>query len=245
MLWHKMIKEKFDDLAKDYDRAFFAGTARTSTKRFEIIKSLAKYVIPVNSSNKILEIGSGTGMYTRLLAAFYQRSLLVSTDLSGHMLEQAASRLKTSPVKFVQSNAEALPFLKESFDAVFSFSCLHHIKNSEHVFAETQRVLKEGGHFFLMEPNPLNPVNVFLGLIKPHERGMLWSYPSKWIKQARQSALTLVALKSGSFFPSWPQCCWAIYDKVEPALEDFWLTKKCALFYYYAFKKGINRPGKT
>lgn len=232
----KTARERFDSLAKDYDRGLFAGTERTSVRRFAALWSLAGSIAP-SGPGRILEIGSGTGMYTRLLSASYPEAFWVGTDVSGAMLAQAGARLKGSRVRLVQAGAEALPFLSAGLDLVFSFACLHHIKNSEAVFVEVHRVLKPGGHFFMMEPNPLNPVNIFLGLARPHERGMLVSSPGRWIPSAGRAGLALVGLKSGAFFPSWPRCCWGIYDTVEPALEKFWLTRRFALFYFYAFKK--------
>ena len=60
----------------------------------------------------------------------------------------------------VISVGEALPFLSDSFDAVFSFSVLEHVKNPFKSANELVRVLKPGGTMYLSAPF-LQPVHAY------------------------------------------------------------------------------------
>jgi SAM-dependent methyltransferase len=60
----------------------------------------------------------------------------------------------------VISVGEALPFVSDSFDAVFSFSVLEHVKNPFKSANELVRVLKPGGTMYLSVPF-LQPVHAY------------------------------------------------------------------------------------
>jgi SAM-dependent methyltransferase len=91
------------------------------------------------------------------------------------MLEQA--RRKTEEVLVVQSNAEALPFAANSFDAAFATLVFCSIPAPEKAFAELQRVVRPGGEIVLLEHvRPAGPLgflfdflNIFtVALIEDH-----------------------------------------------------------------------------
>lgn len=63
------------------------------------------------------------------------------------------------PYQLIQGDAFSLPFKKETFDIVFSFSSLEHIKDPEGVFRHIYSVLKENGILFFSFPNAIYPVD--------------------------------------------------------------------------------------
>lgn len=72
------------------------------------------------------------------------------------------------PCQLVQGDAFLLPFKKETFDIVFSFSSLEHIQNVKDIFQNTYFVLKENGTLFFTFPSALYPVD---------GHTMLWGVP--------------------------------------------------------------------
>jgi len=72
------------------------------------------------------------------------------------------------PYQLVQSDAFLLPFKKETFDIVFSFSSIEHIKYPEGIFRSIYSVLKENGTLFFSFPNAIYPVD---------GHTMLWGVP--------------------------------------------------------------------
>jgi SAM-dependent methyltransferase len=76
-----------------------------------------------------LDIGCGTGRYTRLLRELLpDGSLLAASDVSAAMLGQlnAASRGHAPGVIPLLSAAEQLPLRTASLDVVTAFNCVHH-----------------------------------------------------------------------------------------------------------------------
>src|ERR1700722_5940962 len=76
-----------------------------------------------------LDIGCGTGRYTRLLRGLLpDGSLLVAADVSAAMLAQlrAPSRGHAPGVVPLLGAAEKLPLRTASLDLVTAFNCVHH-----------------------------------------------------------------------------------------------------------------------
>jgi ubiquinone/menaquinone biosynthesis C-methylase UbiE len=95
---------------------------------------------------ELLEVGCGTGVLTRVLANRVDVQSVVGVDLAPLLLEKArelAADLRD--VRFVQSDARALPFEDASFDVVIFDSTLSHVPEPERALAEAARVLRPGG----------------------------------------------------------------------------------------------------
>jgi SAM-dependent methyltransferase len=72
------------------------------------------------------------------------------------------------PHQLVQGDGFLLPFKKETFDIVFSFTSIEHIKDPEGIFQSIYSVLKENGMLFFSFPNAVYPVD---------GHTMLWGVP--------------------------------------------------------------------
>jgi ubiquinone/menaquinone biosynthesis C-methylase UbiE len=99
---------------------------------------------------KVLEIGLGYGTLS-------QQLMNVAEDYSG--LDIAAGpvsivneRLRLSDRKggAVQGSMLQCPFPDESFDAVVSVGCFHHTGDTQRCLDESFRVLRKGGHAYVM-----------------------------------------------------------------------------------------------
>ncbi len=107
---------------------------------------------------RILDIGCGTGDYTKPLAA--------ATEATVHAIDVTAALLRlgredaSANLHYSAADAMRLPFPDGSFDALVGNAVLHHLP-LDHALPELIRVAKPGARLCFAEPNLLNP-HVFL-----------------------------------------------------------------------------------
>jgi len=107
----------------------------------------------ISQKDIVLEIGCGTGLFTRKVHDFTNANI-TAIDISEELLEIAKS--KSNVAKYIIGDAMNLSFDDNSFDVVFGSSVLHHLE-MERAMNEIFRVLKPGGRIIFAEPNMVNP----------------------------------------------------------------------------------------
>jgi SAM-dependent methyltransferase len=116
-----------------------------------------------------LDIGCGTGRYTRLLRGLLpDGSRLVAADVSAAMLAQlrAASRGHARGVVPLLAAAEQLPLRAASLDLVTAFNCVHHFDLARFL-AAVARVLRPGGQLFIYTRTPQQNARTIWGRCFP------------------------------------------------------------------------------
>ena len=98
-------------------------------------------------SQRILDIGCGTGHFTEKIAA--TGAEVVGVDASQAMLEVARGRLDRAGasdlVRYRRMDAHALEFEDNSFDGVLSMATISFVEDPAKVLQEMLRVTKDGG----------------------------------------------------------------------------------------------------
>ncbi|MBD0380790.1 class I SAM-dependent methyltransferase [Paenibacillus sedimenti] len=100
----------------------------------------------------VLDIATGGGHVAKQLSPHVQH--VIATDLTPPMLGAAAGHLKKAQcgnVTFVVADAEQLPFLDDSFDAVTCRIAAHHFPHPDKFLQEAARVLKPGRKFIFID----------------------------------------------------------------------------------------------
>ncbi len=96
---------------------------------------------------QVLDFGCGDGTHAKILKEMGAGAVF-GVDINEGMIEKAREKADgTEGVSFVVADGAQLPFPDKSMDLVVSNFVLQYFKNSEEVFAEIGRVLKDGGHF--------------------------------------------------------------------------------------------------
>jgi ubiquinone/menaquinone biosynthesis C-methylase UbiE len=108
----------------------------------------------IREGMRILELGCGTGYFTRELAR--TGAMIDAVDISPELLAVARKHCPTVNVTFQIQNAYALEYEDSVFDAVVGSSVLHHLA-IEQALTQIYRVLRPRGTICFTEPNMLNP----------------------------------------------------------------------------------------
>ncbi len=120
------------------------------------------YFDGVKIHSKVLDLGSGTGVWTMLLRK--RGYHVVSLDISrASLIKCTRSRRCSDPV---QGDAVKLPFRDGYFDAVIAYgSVFNHIVKSENAFREVSRVLGSGGYLLFDVDNLICPDMAYEALL--------------------------------------------------------------------------------
>lgn len=132
------LRRAFDRAARTYDEhaVLQREVADRLIERLDYIKC---------DPRVILDLGSGTGYCSRVLAARYKKSRVIGMDLAEGMARYAAGRRGWfSRENYAAADAEQLPLADNSVDMVLS-SLTFQWCDLGRVFAECRRVLRPGG----------------------------------------------------------------------------------------------------
>jgi SAM-dependent methyltransferase len=106
----------------------------------------------IRPEHRILDLGCGTGTFTRVLARLAERGHVVGIDDSAEHIRQAqADAASGDNATFLHMPSDAMRF-SEDFDLVVSQSSFQWMKNQRKVIAESYEALRKGGRFFLRMP---------------------------------------------------------------------------------------------
>lgn len=107
-------------------------------------------------NKKILDIGCGTGYYTRL---FGKHNNVTGIDLLACVQERYKN------FQFKKADATRLSLRSNTFDAVVSFDVIEHIENDKAMIEEAYRVLEDGGQLIVGTPNRDRLIHLLLRVI--------------------------------------------------------------------------------
>ncbi|GHO92570.1 SAM-dependent methyltransferase [Reticulibacter mediterranei] len=106
--------------------------------------------IKLTAGDRVLELGSGSGMlWLKNLARLPQSNITLS-DFSEGMLQEARHNLLDSGHTFTYQiiDAQAIPYEAATFDKVIANHMLYHVPDRARAIAEIRRVLKPAGYFY-------------------------------------------------------------------------------------------------
>ena len=100
--------------------------------------------LPNRNDLTVLDLGSGTGFFTDLLASSYQQ--VMGVDISKDMLKFAKEN-RNEAISWLEADAYKLPLQDNSIDFIYSNLMIQWCEPLDSVINEVMRVLKPGGLF--------------------------------------------------------------------------------------------------
>jgi ubiquinone/menaquinone biosynthesis C-methylase UbiE len=166
----------------------------------------------IKSTDTILEIGCGTGIFTTKV---FEKTgaQITAIDISEVLLEEAKKKIPA--VRFIEEDAMGMSFNNNTFDVVFGSSVLHHL-DFDKALHEIYRVLKTGGKMVFAEPNMLNP-QIFLQKNIPFLKRMLGDSPDETavVRWKIKKMMEHIGFKKVEIFP---------YDFLHPVTPVFMIS---------------------
>jgi len=150
----KASRFDFNLVADSYD-SWYAGRRGAMYDRLE--KKLITSLLPAKAGGKkLLEVGCGTGHWSRFFSEFGFR--VTGVDISERMINAALEK-DISNVSFRIADGHLLPFVNSAFDLTAAITTLEFVHDSRVVLREMIRCTRKGGRILLGLLNGLSKVN--------------------------------------------------------------------------------------
>lgn len=135
------VREEFDAWAAD-------GRDRGMEERHWNTAKHALARMPVESGERVLDLGCGSGYAGRALRETREAGRVYGFDGSPEMVRNARSYTDDPAIGFVGGDFDDLPFADDSFDHVWSMEAFYYATHPNTTLSEIVRVLRPGGTFF-------------------------------------------------------------------------------------------------
>jgi sarcosine/dimethylglycine N-methyltransferase len=132
------------------------------------VEHMATRLNGIDSSHRVLDVGSGYGGAARYLAktlGCHVSALNLSEVENERARKLNAEQGLSDKIEVIDGSFEAIPFEDGTFDAVWSQDAILHSGNRDRVMAEIARVLKPGGKLVFTDPMQANDCPD--GVLKP------------------------------------------------------------------------------
>jgi demethylmenaquinone methyltransferase/2-methoxy-6-polyprenyl-1,4-benzoquinol methylase len=157
------VAKRYDSWSRYYDSVDTFPLLGRTEKRWRLE---AVGLLDIQPSDRILDVGTGTGLILPWLAEEVTTGKVIGTDISEKMLATARERVKAlgleGKVELKKDDIEAMAFDDESFDRVIATFTLTTVPDFRVTIAEMHRVLKPSGKAVILDTGkPRGAAKVF------------------------------------------------------------------------------------
>ena len=172
-------------------RALERGSVK---KRAADLAQLHDLIAPVSGA-RLLDVGGGTGAATERFAIGCAEMVVLEPDRR----KVAEGRRLRPAIRFVEGDAEGIPFPAGTFDRVTSVVAFHHMGNQDRALEEMRHVLRDSGRIVLFELPPSRaPGPLFRWIAGYRHAGhMAFHGPDELTAKLRSAGFTDVSTRPG------------------------------------------------
>jgi ubiquinone/menaquinone biosynthesis C-methylase UbiE len=178
----KQLQEEFNQWAA-------AGRGDDMENHHSDITDQTLAFMDLQPSDRVLDLGCGTGWASRRMARVVTVGEVVGLDVADEMLrraEQASSGVKN--VRYLWGSAENIPAPDNHFSKVLSVESFYYYADQGKALDELRRVLAPGGRLFIL-----------INLYKDNHYSLRWVHELKVPVQARSESEYLALLVEHGF----------------------------------------------
>lgn len=136
---------------------------------------------------RILDLGAGECEYSRLFTETFEARSVIACELIHGRMKFAAGPDRNPRLLFVVGDCFRLPFRDGTFDTVWLGLVIHQLPDLAEALQEIYRVLKPGGVYIGLEPNPFNIIVLKRYLWGDHSPNQYLLWPWR-LRNALQAA---------------------------------------------------------
>jgi ubiquinone/menaquinone biosynthesis C-methylase UbiE len=148
-------RKYYSEIAKTYDENVHITFELYNEEESDIRNRMVD-LLELKANSKVLEVSAGTGKDSEIISSrLSKEGGLWLLDISPEMLKYNMNRLQEVevPTEFVIASACSLPFVDNSFDALYCFAGIGHFPDLPKGLKEMARVVKPGGKVVFCEKN--------------------------------------------------------------------------------------------
>jgi arsenite methyltransferase len=176
-------------LQQEFNEWAAAGRGDAMEDHHSDITNQTLGLMDFNPTDRVLDLGCGTGWASRRLARMVPEGEVVGIDVADEMLrraEQASSGIAN--VRYLWGSAEKIPAADNSFDKVLSVESFYYYADQGKALDELRRVMALGGRLFIL-----------INLYRDNHYSLLWVSELKVPVQVHSEAEYLVMMRQHGF----------------------------------------------
>ena len=185
----QIIHQADQKLQQEFNQWAQAGRGDEMEDHHSDITEQAIALMDLQPTDRILDLGCGTGWASRRLARIATEGEVIGIDVADEMLrraEQASAAIRN--VRYLWGSAENIPAEDNSFTKVLSVESFYYYADQGKALDELRRVMAPGGRLFIL-----------INLYKDNHYSLRWVSELKVPVQARSESEYIALLQQHGF----------------------------------------------
>jgi ubiquinone/menaquinone biosynthesis C-methylase UbiE len=187
----------------------------------ELVSYIEKLAPP--RGQKVIEIGSETGVTSMLLSDSYDKTILDRNPVAIELAKKAQTQLNRR-LTCIVGDMFAMPFQNESFDIVFNAGVLGHFDTEDRVRAlkEYARILKKGGQLFIGVTNHYSYPYRIAYLLRSFKKKWPWPKEFRIYNLEKEFEASNLKLLSRATLSQASVLNWVSFSRLLRMIISFW-----------------------